>query len=116
MPNVKIYVEHAVLDARKPDFMGVLDPLRDALMSELDAPKALCHLSLMPMFGLPDQAEVVVDIHYLAKADRTPDKVTAACHVFRDLLTERLGLRPDIRAFALSSDIYVALRSEIPHG
>ena len=115
MPNVKIYVNQEVLEARKPEVLGVLDPLRDALMSELGAPKALCHLSVMPMYGLSDQAEIVVDIHYLAKPDRTPEMVTAACHVFRDLLADRLGLQPDIRAIALASDIYVALRSEGSH-
>jgi hypothetical protein len=64
----------------------------------------------MPMFGLPDQAQIVVDIHYLAKPDRTADRVTAACNLFRDLLEDRLGTRPDIRAIALSAETYVALR------
>ena len=111
MPNVKIYADAALLSARQDEFLAVLAPLREALMTEMAAPKALCHLSVMPMFGLADQAQIVVDIHYLAKPERTPDMVTAACEVFRDLLAERLGITPDIRAIALAADIYVALRA-----
>ncbi len=110
MPNVKIFVDQALLDSRREVIAAALPRLRDALCAQLGVTPAACQLAVLPVMGLPDQPLANMEYQYLATPERTPDMIRAASAHFRALLTDPLGCVPAVRATPLDPATYVALK------
>ena len=60
--------------------------------------------------GADGQAAANMELHYIARPERTPERIRAACTVFRALLEGALGAVPEVRAMPLDPATYVALK------
>ncbi len=110
MPNVKVHVDETVFNHKRTALKAMLPKLRDAIMAAFSAPQSVCHLTILPCIGLNDQADILVDLHYLAMPDRTPELATATAESVRQLFIDELGHKPDVRMISLAPEIYAALR------
>ena len=110
MPNVKIFVDDAVFDELRDALAAALLPLREAICAQLSVPVVACQLAVIPVMGIEGQPIVNMEIQYLAKAERTPAVIEAACTVFRAVIEGFIGSTPAVRATPLDPDTYVALK------
>lgn len=110
MPNVKVYVEEKILSDNREAMVATLPKLRDTIMTVFSAAQPLCHLTLVPTLGIEDQAAVLVDVHYLAKPDRTAELAEEAANQLREVIQDATGYKSDVRMISLAPEIYVALR------
>lgn len=111
MPNVKIYVDHAVWNEHETPVKAALSPIRDLLCHELKVDVSACQLAILPVHGLADQPAVNLEIMILPRPERTREAVTDVCGKLRALLTEASGgAHVAIRAAALDPETYIALK------
>ncbi|QDC10616.1 hypothetical protein FHY55_15850 [Oceanicola sp. D3] len=110
MPNVKVHVTETVLKDKRAALVAMLPDLRETIMAAFSAPQSVCHLTILPCIGLEDQADILVDVHYLAMPDRTAELASAAGDTIRQLFIDATGQRPDVRLVSLAAEDYVALR------
>lgn len=92
MPNLKIFVDEALLPERRAALTQALGPIRALLCRELAVPPAACQLAVVPVIALPDQPPVNAELHILPRPERTRARVEALC------------------AAALDPETYVALK------
>ncbi|MBN9016492.1 MAG: hypothetical protein J0H11_03680 [Rhizobiales bacterium] len=110
MPNLKIYVDEAVWAERSQQLGAALTPVRNMLCKEFNVDVSLCHLAIVPVQGLSDQASVSAEIQILPRPERTNDLIRSACEKLRDLLDQATERRSSVRATALDPATYIALR------
>jgi hypothetical protein len=110
MPNVKIYVDHAVLTEREDAIRAMLPGLRAAVCEDLAVDVAACQFAVIGVMGLPDQPLVNVEFSYLGTPARTPDVIRAASARFQRIVAEAAGAHAAVRADALDPATYVALK------
>jgi len=110
LPNLKIYVEEAVWAEQTDRLLAALPPLREMLCREFSVDSSLCQLAILPVRGLPDQAQVSVEIQILPKPDRTRELIWSVCSQLRSQLKEVTGTLTAVRATALDPATYIALR------
>ncbi|MCB1334824.1 MAG: hypothetical protein KDK26_14540 [Roseivivax sp.] len=110
MPNVKLFIDETLYAARRAEIAAMLPPLRESLCAEMSVPPAACQIAVLAVMGLPGQPSANLEMQYLAKPDRTPAMIAAACAVFRDVVEAALGSRPAVRATPLDPETYVALK------
>lgn len=110
MPNVKIFVDEGVYADRKEALRAALPKLRDTICAELSVPVAACQLAVIPVLGIEAQPVANMEIQYLAKEDRTPEMIAAACAAFRPVVELAVGAVPAIRATPLDPATYMALK------
>ena len=111
MPNVKLYVEEAILAAHKPALVAALRPLRDLLCAELSVPPAACQVVIVPVAGLADQPPINVELALLPRPERTRDKLMALAATIRaDLAAPSGGAAVAVRISALDPQTYIALK------
>ena len=110
MPNMKIFVDEAVFDDRKEALRAALVPLRESLCAELTVQPEACQIAVIPVMGIEGQAVANMELHYIARPERTPDQIRAACAVFHALIEGALGAAPEVRAAPLDPETYLALK------
>jgi len=110
VPNLKIYVDESVLAHRGQQLSAALSPIRRMLCSEFNVDASLCHLAIVPVQGLTDQAAVSAEIQILPKPERTRDLIRSACAKLRDILNAATEQRTSVRATALDPASYISLR------
>lgn len=110
MPNIKLFVDQALLATRDGEIRAALGPLRDLACRELSVPASACQLAVIGVIGLQDQPLANMEFQYLALPERTPEKIHQVCAVFQDFLFAPLGLKAAIRATPLDRATYVALK------
>ena len=110
MPNLKLFVDERIHDAKKDALRAMLPTLRSAVCEQLSVQVSACQLAVIPVMGLDEQPLANLELQYLAKPDRTPDMIRAACTVFSGLVQDALGSVPAVRATPLDPVTYVALK------
>jgi hypothetical protein len=110
MPNVKIYVDEAVLEKHRPALMAALVPLRTVTMERLNVPLSACQLVLIAVNGLPDQPAVNVEIHIMPHPARTRENLETLGAMFQQILGRITGTRIAFRCAQLDPASYVALK------
>jgi len=110
LPNLKIYIEEAVWAKQAEPLLAALPPMREMLCREFSVDSSFCQLAILPVRGLPDQAQVSVEIQILPKPDRTRDLILSVCSQSQDQLNEVTGTLTAVRATALDPATYIALR------
>lgn len=110
MPNVKIHIEEAVFLACKTTLIADLPGLRDLLCHTLGVEHAACQLAILPVYGLPDQPLVNVELSILPKPDRTREKLLALAGAIRVRLEPLTAAPVAVRISQLDSVSYVALK------
>lgn len=110
MPLVKIHVEHMLWQERQEQLTIALKPIRAMLCDTFKVEPSLCQLSLIPIWGVDDQAPVAAEIQILPRPERTRDVVRGACERLREVLSEAAGSYVVIRSTQLDPATYLALK------
>lgn len=111
MPNLKLYVEEALLATHKPALVAALAPLRARLCAALDVPPAACQLAIVAVAGLADQPPVNVELALMPRPERSRERLTDLAAAIRADLSPRLGGAPvAVRISALDPQSYIALK------
>ena len=110
MPNIKIFVDETVFAARRDALRSTLGPLRESVCTELAVKPEACQIAVIPVMGAEGQALANMELQYIARPERTPERIRAACTVFRALLEGAIGTLPEVRATPLDPSTYVALK------
>lgn len=108
MPNVKIYVEQAVMAEHGAAILAALPDLRAMLCAELAVDHAACQFAVMPVQGLMDQPLINIEMMILPRPDRTRDKITHVAQQMRAIFAP-VG-HAAIRIAQLDPASYVALK------
>lgn len=110
MPNVKIYVEHALLERRETALAASLEPLRALLCARLAVPAPACQLAVLGVCGLPDQPAANLEMLILPRPERTREMITALGQEVQVLIGAALETPVAFRAAMLDAQTYVALK------
>lgn len=110
MPLLKIYVDESVETDKKSKLIVFLPSLRDQLCKTLNVESQACQFSIIAVHGLPDQAQLSVEISLLPKADRTRAFILSVCNQIRDVLQEKFQEKVAVRVVQLDPETYVVLR------
>lgn len=110
MPNVKIFVDETQYGAVKSGLIAVLPDLRAMLCEAFDVEVPACQMAVIPVLGLPDQPPINVELHLLAKPERSRAAVQAAGVRVRDMIGAATGQHVAVRFAALDPATYVALK------
>lgn len=110
MPNLKIYVESDLHDARRQALFVAMAVIRSALMRHMAVPQAACLLAILPVLGLPDQPALAVEMQILPHADRDRACVAALGQEIRAILLEATGAQASFRCMQHDPETYVVIR------
>jgi len=110
MPNVKIFVDETRLPAVQERLTSLLPDLRSQLCEAFSVDLAAAQFAVIPVFGLPDQPPINVEMHILPRPDRTREAVLAVARQTRDRLREATGHHAAVRIATLDAETYVALK------
>jgi hypothetical protein len=110
MPLLKVYVDALLWEAKGKAVQAILPEIRTYLCDTFKVDVSLCHLLLIPSYGLPDQPPVAAEIQIMPKSERTPELVLSACHQLRGMLGKASGEYVVVRATQLDPEKYVALK------
>lgn len=110
MPNVKIYVEAALDQARGRDLTAALPGLRALLCESLQVGPAACQIALMAVRGLDDQPPVNAELMILPTPARTRALLTEVAEAVRAHLATAAGAHVAVRIAQLDAETYLALK------
>lgn len=110
MPNVKIYVDRDCSQDAMSGLQANLEPLRALLCARLMVPSPACQFAILPVFAMPDQPAVNVEVAILQKAERTRDVLTELAKEIRQLLAAATGVHIAVRISSLDPATYVTLK------
>jgi hypothetical protein len=110
MPNLKIFIDHQLLDQVGPDLDTALPPLRALLCDGFAVPPSACQLAVIGVRGPKDQPLVNVELHILPRPERTRDKVTSVCGKVQALVSGVCRTHVAVRCAQLDPESYVALK------
>lgn len=110
MPNVKIYVDHAIWAEREAPVRAALGPIRDLLCRELKVDVSACQLAILPVHGLADQPAVNLEVLILPRPERSRALIAGLCERLQAMLAEAAGAHSAVRAAALDPETYIALK------
>lgn len=110
MPNVKIYVEDTIWQARAAELRGTLRPVREILCTGFGVTPAQCQLAILPFDGLVDQHPVSAEIHILKLPGRTREQMAEVGGLVKDEISAATLSTVAVRLLALDPDVYVTLK------
>lgn len=110
MPNLKIFVDEAVGADAKERLHAALPALRDMMCRELHVDIPLAQFVLVPVLGLPDQAQFAVEMQILPKAERTRDHLVRTCEALREALRAVADVRIAVRVTTVDPANYLVIR------
>lgn len=110
MPNVKLFMDQAVLRRHDAIIDALLLDLRRAICSLLGVADEACHIAVVAVRSLPDQPAVNLEIHILPKPERTRDRLETLCRTLRDTVQAALSERTAVRCALLDPVTYIALK------
>jgi phenylpyruvate tautomerase PptA (4-oxalocrotonate tautomerase family) len=103
MPNVKIFVDEAVLRPQRARIQALIGELDKVLIDKLGADRKQVHIMFVPAVTGTSMAGVYVDLNYKPHSERTPQRVQSACQAIAELIGE--ALESDCRIRANSQDL-----------
>lgn len=110
MPNVKLFVNAAVMAQHDALWDDLLGQIRSTLCEMLGVQPAACHIVMVAVRPLPDQPAMNLELHILPRPDRTRARITEVCTALQGRIAAATGLRPAIRCAMLDPETYVALK------
>jgi hypothetical protein len=111
MPNVKIYVDAALLDSAAAQVDGLLLQARDAIMAGLGVAEAACHIVVLAVRSLPGQTPVNIELCMLQQPGRSREKIEQVCLRLRDLVARGLEAPSAIRCTLAEPETYIVIRA-----
>ena len=112
MPNVKLFVDGAVLDARPKTLDSLLLQMREAMTGGLGVTEAACHIVVLEVRSLPGQTPVNIEICLLRKPGRSREALERFCGQLRDLVARSLGAPAAIRCILANPETYIVIRAD----
>lgn len=110
MPNLKIYVDEALLPACRTGLTGALPPLRDLLCAALQVDVAACQFAVLPVMGMPDLPRVNAEMHVMPHPDRTRARLLSLAEQVQTMISAATGTHTAVRITTLTPDGYIALK------
>lgn len=110
MPNLKIFVDEAVGSEAKARLHAALPSLRELMCRRLEVEFALAQFVLVPVLGLPDQAQLAVEMQVLPKPKRTRDQLASVCEALREALRGLVATNIAVRVTTVDPDNYLVIR------
>lgn len=110
MPLLSISVDQTLWAAQQDRLMAALPAIREMLCDKLAVGQAASHLTVTPVFGLPDQAQVTADLRVLAKAERGRELLTDVARTLQAQLSAACGHPASVRITAMDPATYLALK------
>jgi hypothetical protein len=110
MANVKFFIDQAVMRDKDAVLDGVMAQMRALICDRLEVAPGACQFAALAVRSLPDQPPVNVELHILAKPDRTPEKLRALCLLLRDQVSDALSVKVAIRCAQLDAASYIAIK------
>lgn len=110
MPNLKIYVDQTVFERERAHLDEALERVRVFLCDAFLVTPQACQLAVVPVFGLPSQPEINIELMILPNAHRTNEAIRAAAEGLRALLASATGTRVAVRIAQLDPVTYVVLK------
>ncbi|ATG47068.1 hypothetical protein CEW89_05455 [Celeribacter ethanolicus] len=110
MPLLSIAIDHALWQARQEALMAALPDLRAMLCERLTVAPDFAHLTVVPVFGLPDQSQVNADLRVLGKAERGPEVLEDVAERLQVRLSAICDSRASVRITVMDPGGYFARR------
>lgn len=110
MPNLKIFVDEAVGSDVKSRLHAALPALRDLMCRELHVDIPLAQFVLVPVLGIPDQAQFAVEMQILPKAERTREHLVRTCGALQEALRAIADVKIAIRVTTVDPANYLVIR------
>lgn len=110
MPNLKIFLDESVGGEVRQQLHAGLPKLRDLMCRELNVDIPLAQFVIVPVLGLPDQAQFSVEMQILPKAERTREHLVRTCEVLREALCEIADVKIAIRVTTVDAANYLVIR------
>jgi hypothetical protein len=110
MPNLKIFVDEALGAKAQVCLHAALPQLREMICRRLDVELALTQCVLVPVVGLPDQAQLAVEIQILPKPGRSHEQLIATGKDLRNFLREVVPVTSAVRMTTVDPDNYLVIR------
>ncbi|WP_330646917.1 hypothetical protein [Thioclava sp. FTW29] len=110
MPLMSMQIAHDLWTECGSTLEAALPEIRQMLCRELSVPMEFCHLTLVPVYGLPDQAQASADLRVLEKPERSLEQVRAAALKLQDMLSAAAQVRVAVRVTMMDPARYFALR------
>lgn len=110
MPNLKIFIDEAVGEEAKGRLHAALPALRDLMCRELHVDIPLAQFVLVPVLGIPDQAQLAVEMQILPKIERTREHLIRTCAALQEALRAIADVKIAIRVTTVDPLNYLVIR------
>ncbi len=110
MPNAKIYLDNAHLDAAFGKLNDGLPGLCELLCEMLAVDRSACHLVLIGVAAPVGQPPINVELLLLPSAERTQQSLRTVAGRLRERIADVTGLRAAVRIAMPDPQTYVALK------
>lgn len=111
MPNVKVYIDEAVLRDRSARLDSLMRQMRDILTAGFGVAAPACHIVILGVRTLGDQTPVNIELGLLQKAGRTRSMVEEVCTRLRALVVEVMDAPAAIRCTLAEPETYIVIRA-----
>lgn len=110
MPNVKLYVDDAVLSDKADAADALLVAIRGFLCDALGVTQDACHIVILGVRPLAGQTPANLELVLLRRQDRTRDLMASICARLRDLVADRMGCNAAVRCAMMEAEHYIVAR------
>lgn len=110
MPNVKLFLDDALLWQKTAAAESLLPAIRNHLCATLGVTEAACHIVILPVRSLPGQTPANLELAILRKADRDRDRLAEVCGQLRALVALALDAPAAVRCAVMEPDSYIVVR------
>lgn len=110
MPNLKFFVDEALLENRREALRSTLPAVQLLLCDALGVAPSACQLAVVPVMSLATLPAVNAELQILPAEDRTSDRLRDLAARLRDLLGPVTGAQVAVRIAQLDPDNYVAIK------
>ncbi|PTQ71993.1 hypothetical protein [Celeribacter persicus] len=110
MPLLSIAIDHGLWQVRQGALMAALPDLRVMLCERLSVGAEFAHLTVSPVFGLPDQSQVNADLRVLGKAERGREVLEEVAERLQAMLSTTCDSPASVRITVMDPKGYFARR------
>lgn len=107
MPTFRIYLDASAEQSRRPLIDTAWPKMQAAAMSLFEVPQAVCKLSVISVENAPGNYPINVEISFLIKPERTPEKTKALCAAVFNAVLDDTGVSPFVGASMREPELYV---------
>lgn len=107
MPTFRIYLDHSKADQSRVLIDQAWPVMRAAAMEAFDVPAGVCKLSVIRVENDPDTCPISVEISFLEKSGRTPEKTGLICDATFEAIRSLTGISPFVGASMRAPETFV---------